>query len=46
MSWDDRVSRFDHLSFEPERAPIPLFAGDGFEMVQELANARRITIVD
>jgi hypothetical protein len=45
MLWGDRVDRFTDLRAHPDTAPVPLFAGDGFEAVQELADAVAITIV-
>ncbi|MGJ6127135.1 RES family NAD+ phosphorylase [Mycolicibacterium sp. Y3] len=45
MLWGDRVDRFTDLKAHPATAPVPLFAGDGFETVQELADAVAITIV-
>lgn len=43
--WSDRVSRLDDLDFDPDHAPVPLYGGDGFEMVQQLANDFGITVV-
>jgi hypothetical protein len=43
--WGDRVSRFDDLQFDPDEHPIPLFAGPGFDIVQELANDFGITVI-
>lgn len=45
MLWGNRVDRFADLQAHPDTAPVPLFAGDGFEAVQELADAVKITIV-
>ncbi|WP_082957726.1 RES family NAD+ phosphorylase [Mycobacterium sp. E802] len=45
MLWGDRVSRFDHLRPQPDQAPLPLFFGDGYERVMELANDFGITVV-
>jgi hypothetical protein len=44
--WGDRVARFTDLRPHPETAPVPLFAGDGFETVRELAEAVLITVVE
>lgn len=46
MLWADRVDRFADLESHPLEAPVPLYAGDGFETVRELAEAVRITIVE
>jgi hypothetical protein len=46
MLWGDRVARFTDLAPHPSVAPVPLYAGDGFETVRELAEATRITIVE
>lgn len=45
MLWGDRVDRFTDLAPHPGVAPVPLYAGDGFETVRELAEAAAITIV-
>jgi hypothetical protein len=46
MLWDDRVSRFVDLDFDPDEFPLPLFAGPGLELVQELAIEFDITVID
>lgn len=46
MLWGDRATRFTDLKPHPGSAPVPLFAGDGFEKVRELAEAVAITIVE
>jgi RES domain len=46
MLWGDRVDRFTALRPDPGTAPVPLFAGEGFETVRELAEAVLITIVE
>ncbi|MGB2920110.1 MAG: RES family NAD+ phosphorylase [Mycobacterium sp.] len=46
MLWGDRVTRFTDINPHPGSAPVPLFAGDGFEKVRELAEAVAITIVE
>ncbi|MED5813441.1 RES family NAD+ phosphorylase [Mycolicibacterium sp. 050232] len=45
MLWGDRVSRFDHLEPQPGQAPLPLFLGDGYERVMQLANDFGVTVV-
>jgi RES domain len=45
MLWGDRVSRFEDLQFDPNESPLPLFAGPGFQVVQELANDLSITVI-
>lgn len=46
MLWGDGVARFTDLMPHPGIAPVPLYAGMGFETVRELAEAVRITIVE
>jgi RES domain len=46
MLWGDRVARFTDLAPHPGIAPVPLYAGEGFETVRELAEAVRITIIE
>jgi hypothetical protein len=46
MLWGERVSRFNDLRFDPDEAPLSLFAGEGFEKVLQLANDCAITVVD
>lgn len=46
MLWGDRVARFTDLGPHPGTAPVPLFAGEGFETVRELAEAVLVTIVE
>jgi len=46
MLWGDRVDRFTSLRAHPETAPIPLFGGQGYETVRELAEAAGITIIE
>lgn len=45
MLWGDRVDRFTDLQLDTTTAPLSLWAGAGFDEVQQLANARRITVV-
>jgi hypothetical protein len=46
MLWGDRVARITALRPDPGTAPLPLFAGEGFEMVRQLTEAVLITIVE
>jgi RES domain len=46
MLWGDRVSRFEDLQFDPDAFPLPLFAGPGLELVQELAIDFDITVIE
>ena len=46
MLWGDRVSRFEDLEVQAGESPLPLFAGPGFELVQELANDFDITVIE
>jgi RES domain len=45
MLWGDRVDRFKDLKLDTASAPLSLWVGAGFDEVQRLANARRITVV-
>nr|WP_246585126.1 RES family NAD+ phosphorylase [[Mycobacterium] fortunisiensis] len=45
MLWGDRVNRFEHLRPEPDQPPLPLFLGEGYERVMQLANDFDITVV-
>jgi hypothetical protein len=45
MLWGDRVDRFADLEVDPDIAPLPLYAGAGFDEVQQLANDCGITVV-
>src|SRR5262249_27382848 len=38
MLWGDRVSRFDDLEVDLDDAPLPFYAGAGFDEVQQLAD--------
>jgi hypothetical protein len=44
--WGDRVDRFTDLAPHEHDYPMPLFAGAGFELVCQLAEAAAITIVE
>jgi hypothetical protein len=46
MLWGDRLARLTDLAPHPGIAPVPLYAGEGFETVRELAEAVRITIIE
>lgn len=46
MLWADRVAQFKHLTFDPDEPPLPLFAGDGYERILQLANDFGITVID
>jgi RES domain len=45
MLWGDRVDRFADLEADPDIAPLPLYAGAGFDEVQQLADDCGITVV-
>jgi hypothetical protein len=45
MLWGDRVRRFDDLEVDPTDAPVPLYAGAGFDEVQQLADDCGITVI-
>jgi hypothetical protein len=45
MLWGDRVDRFKDLKLDTTSAPLSLWVGAGFDEVQQLAIARRITVV-
>jgi hypothetical protein len=45
MLWGDRVSRFDDLEVDLDDAPLPLYAGAGFDEVQQLADDCGITVI-
>src|SRR5699024_5577885 len=45
MLWGDRVDRFQDLSIGPTIAPLPLYAGAGFDEVQHLADQSGITVI-
>jgi hypothetical protein len=45
MLWGDRVDRFTDLKLDTSTAPLSLWAGAGFNEVQQLANDRGITVV-
>jgi hypothetical protein len=45
MLWGDRVRRFDDLEVDPTDAPLPLYAGAGFDEVQQLADDCGITVI-
>jgi hypothetical protein len=45
MLWGDRVERFDDLDVDPSTPPLPLFAGVGFDEVQQLADQSGITVI-
>lgn len=44
--WGDRVTRFTNLAPHIDIAPIPLYAGEGFEKVRTVAEEARIIIVE
>lgn len=45
MLWGDRVNRWEALEADPDNAPLPLYAGEGFDEVQQLADDCEITII-
>ena len=45
MLWGDRVDRFNDLDPDPTNAPLPLYAGAGFDEVQQLADECDITVI-
>ena len=45
MLWGDRDDRFKDLDVDQTSAPLSLFAGDGFDEVQQLADDCGITII-
>ncbi len=45
MLWGDRVDRFNDLDPDPTNAPLPLYAGAGFDEVQQLADECEITVI-
>ncbi len=45
MLWSDRVNRGDDLEADPDNAPLPLYAGAGFDEVQQLADDCGITVI-
>jgi hypothetical protein len=45
MLWGDRVDRFTDLEADPTTTSLPLFAGAGFEEVQQLADDCGITVI-
>lgn len=46
MLWGDRVDRFADLEADPDNAPVLLFAGAGFDEVQQLADEGGITVIE
>jgi hypothetical protein len=45
MLWGRRVDRFNDLDPDPTNAPLPLYAGTGFDEVQQLADKCDITVI-
>jgi len=45
MLWGTRVDRFNDLDIDEESPPLSLYAGPGYDEVQELAAEREITVV-
>ena len=45
MLWGDRVDRFGDLEADPDNAPLPLYAGAGFDEVLRLADDCGITVI-
>ncbi len=45
MLWGDRVNRWEDLEADPDNAPLPLYAGAGFDEVQQLADDCGITVI-
>ena len=45
MLWGDRVDRFGDLEADPDNAPLPLYAGAGYDDVLQLADDCDITVI-
>jgi hypothetical protein len=45
MLWGDRVDRWEDLEADPDNAPLPHYAGPGFDEFQQLADDCGITVI-